>query len=212
MEIRIYVEGDTQKTGKNSSISLREGFHHFLTELIERARERKIKFRIVTCGSKFLTFKDFLSGVKVHKNSFVSFLIDSDEAISDAESVKAFLERQNSSWHLISVRDEQCHVMVQVMESWFLADRDALSEYYGQGFRIAVIPQNPRTEEIPKTDIIRGLENATRNTSKGVYHKTRHGSELLSRIDPQKVRQASPHCNRLFDTISEVIAHPETNS
>lgn len=205
MEIRIYVEGDTQKTNKNSSISLREGFHNFFTELIDKAREREIKFRIITCGSKFHTFKDFLAGVAVHTDSFVSFLIDSDEEIGENESVKAFLQRQNATWHLSSVNDEQCHLMVWIMESWFLADREVLSAYYGQGFNAAALAQNPKIEKISKTDVIGGLEKATRNTSKGIYHKIRHGSELLARIDSRKVREASSHCEKLFLTISDVI-------
>ena len=51
-------------------------------------------------------------------------------------------------------------------------------------------------------DVVRALENATRNTrTKGHYDKTRHGFELLASIDPAKVRQRSKHADRLCKTL-----------
>ena len=46
--------------------------------------------------------------------------------------------------------DEQCQFMVQAMESWFLADRTALSAYYGQGFQENPLPSNPQIEQVAK--------------------------------------------------------------
>jgi hypothetical protein len=43
-----------------------------------------------------------------------------------------------------------------------------------------------------------GLHNATRATNKGLYHKTRHGFDILERIDPGAVRQRSGHADALF--------------
>jgi len=34
------------------------------------------------------------------------------------------------------------------MEAWFLADKPALAEYYGNKFKAAALPQNPKIEEI----------------------------------------------------------------
>ncbi len=31
------------------------------------------------------------------------------------------------------------------------------------------------------------------------------GKRLIEKISPQKVREAAPHCDRLFETISEII-------
>jgi hypothetical protein len=89
------------------------------------------------------------------------------------------------------------------MESWFLADVRTLSEYYGQGFLINSFPGRPNIEEIPKRDVEQALDHATRLTQKGVYHKTRHGFELLANIDPAKVRAASGHAQRLFEVLEE---------
>jgi len=46
---------------------------------------------------------------------------------------------------------------------------------------------------------MQGLEGATRATeTKGAYHKTKHGFDLLELIDPGAVRQASPFADALI--------------
>jgi hypothetical protein len=78
------------------------------------------------------------------------------------------------------------------MESWFLADQKILAKFYGQGFNPNTLPKQANIEKIPKNDVNQGLDAATRHTkTKGKYHKTRHGFDLLAQIDPHKVRQAS---------------------
>jgi hypothetical protein len=94
--------------------------------------------------------------------------------------------------------------MVQCTESWFLADRQALATYYGQGFVENALRRNPDVEAIAKADVLASLQAATRRTrTKGPYHKTRHGFALLSMIDPGRVSQASRHADRLFNLIAQ---------
>ena len=200
-EIRIYIEGDTKQKGKNSDIALREGFHNFFGELIKKAREKNIKFRIILCGSKFITFKEFLYGTRIYPDSFVAFLIDTDDTVGEKETAKSFLQKQNAGWHWQNINEEQCFLMVQVMESWFFADIDRLEKYYGQNFNRKALRQSSNVEKIAKSDVENGLANATKNTQKGEYHKTKHGAKLLELINPQKVREAAPHCERLFEII-----------
>ncbi len=88
--------------------------------------------------------------------------------------------------------------MVQVMESWFFADKETLAEFYGQNFNLNALKKNTNVEKIAKADVENRLSNATKNTQKGEYHKTRHGAKILELINPLKVREAAPHCERLF--------------
>lgn len=87
------------------------------------------------------------------------------------------------------------------MEAWFLADKTMLADYYGDGFRQSALPANPKVEEIPKKDIFQGLEQATAKTRKRAYHKTRHGFEILERLDPQAVQERSPFAAALFSVL-----------
>ncbi len=201
--IRIYIEGGKQS--KNSNISLREGFSAFFGELKEKAREKRIKFDVVLCGNSAETYKDFLIGVKYHQNSFVAFLIDSDNEVSEKDTPKSFLQKQEKSrnWNFENVENEQCHLMVQIMESWFLADVETLKSFYGQNFKHSVIPRQPNVEKIVKLDVESSLDKATNKTSKGKYHKIKHGADLLSKIETAKIRVKAEHCNRLFETINK---------
>lgn len=204
-EIRIYIEGDTSQKGKNTDITLRQGFNHFFRELIDEAKSRNITLRPITYGSKFETFKKFLDGVEAYQDSFVLFLLDSDAPLEDGETPKAFLQKQNPKWDLHKAEENQCHLMVQMMESWFFADKDALAEFYGQKFNRNALSKNTNVEKIKKATIESGLENATKNTQKGIYHKTRHGAKILELINPQKVHKSAPNCKRLFDGIFEQL-------
>ena len=92
--------------------------------------------------------------------------------------------------------------MVQVMESWFLADREALEAFYGQGYRSNALPPEQNVEQIPKQDVFKGLDQAARDTSKGNYSKGKHGFEILEMLDPAKVRKASPYADRFIKALS----------
>jgi hypothetical protein len=84
------------------------------------------------------------------------------------------------------------------MEAWFLADRQALSDYYGREFRTGALPRNPNPEQIPKRDLMEGLSRATG----GTYHKTRHGFPILERLDPAAVRARCPHADALLNVLT----------
>jgi Domain of unknown function (DUF4276) len=204
-EIRLYIEGDTKQKGKFNTISLREGFNHFFSELINKAKDKNVAFRLIMCGSKYETFKDFLNASKSYEDSFVLFLLDSDDFVGENETAKSFLQKQNLNWHLQAVEENQCHLMVQMMESWFFADKDKLAEFYGQNFNRNALGRNKNVEKIAKADVESNLTRATEHTQKGEYHKTRHGAKLLELINPQKVRAAAPHCDKLFTTIVEIF-------
>jgi len=98
--------------------------------------------------------------------------------------------------------------MAQVMESWFLADPETLSNYYGQGFAAGSLPPTQNVEEIPKNRVEAALDSATRRTTKGTYHKMNHGPDILERLNPALVRSRAPHCDRLFETILKYLSGP----
>ena len=95
--------------------------------------------------------------------------------------------------------------MVQAMEAWIVADPVALAEYYGQGFVEGQLPKAEYLEVLSKADLMRGLDRATRSTRKGRYLKIRHASDLLKRIDANKVKTRCTHCERLFETLDRTV-------
>jgi hypothetical protein len=200
-EIRIYVEGGGDRADSKSRI--REGFGLFLKDLRELARSKSIRWQIIACGGRESTFEDFQTALLSHPDAFNILLVDSEAPV------------RNSPWQHLQQRDrwkqpegttdEQCHLMAQTMEAWLIADVDALSKFYGQGFTVKAIPRRQNVEEIDKANVTSALENATRPTKTGKYHKIRHGPKLLQLVNVQIVRVAAPHCNRLFETLQHIM-------
>ncbi len=180
-EIRIYFEGDP---------ALREGFRQFFHELYVLARARRCRIELI--GTRATPAEDFENALDAHPGAWNILLRDS-EGPDDGKLLARF--------RLPKARRDSVFWMIQAMEAWFLADRAALAGFYGDGFLTRALPGSPDVEKILKTDLLRSLRRATRNTQKGIYHKTEHAPRLLALIDPTKVRHAAPNCKRLFDAM-----------
>lgn len=201
-EIRIYIEGggDTGRTAQ----PLRHGFEAFFKEINHKANNR---IKIILCGGRKSAFDDFKIAVRQHQDAFNILLVDAEGEVANNHTAWEHLKKRvGDEWDKPKgISDEQCHLMVQTMEAWLIADLEAVGKYYGQGFKKKSLPKSPKVEEIPKKDLEPKLVIATRNTTKGEYHKIRHASELLGLINVKTVRDAAPHCNRLFETLENKI-------
>jgi hypothetical protein len=196
--IRIYVEGGGE--GKDGKALMRRGFGEFLGELCARARERRIHWNIIACGPRNAAFDGFLTALRTHPDAFNVLLVDSEGPVTQP-LWNHF--RSKDGWNTPNISEDHCHLMVQVMEAWFIADVDTLVRFYGTDFRRGAIPRQRDVEAIDKKRIERALRDATRSTQKGAYQKIRHGAELLRRIVPERVRSRAYHCDRLFFTLAE---------
>jgi hypothetical protein len=200
VSVQVFVEGGGDQ--HYTLAACREGFASFFKKVCpERHRPR-----IIACGSRGVAFDKFKTALRDAKADFVILLVDSEGPVDPGHSPWRHLkERTGDGWEQPEgAADDQAHLMVQCMESWFLADREALAAHYGQGFRPNALPSNPDIETIAKADVLRRLEDATRQTkTKGKYDKTRHGFALMALIDPKKVREASPHADRLCVILRE---------
>jgi hypothetical protein len=187
-KVRIHFEGDP---------ALREGFSEFFRELTA-ALGRAPKL----IAGKADPFRVFLLALETHPDALNILVIDS-EGPDNGELFETICQPKG-----IDARSRD-HVfwMVQCMEAWFLADAEALRKYYGKEFRENAVPVNPRVEEISKKDVFEALKAATKDTSKGPYHKTKHAPSLLKLIRPALVEQASAHCRRLLESVPQ-LAQP----
>lgn len=203
-KIRLYIEGGGSKG--DGRTKLRKGFREFLREVDFKTKESAISFKIIMSGSRHEALRDFRNGCEDHPDGFNCLLVDSELPVNDGPL--KHLEGTEKNWDLSGVRETQCQLMVQVMESWFLCDLEALMEYYGSGLKTKLIKIGETVESISKQDINNRLETATRDTKKGKYHKIHHAHELLGKIRAQQVRLKSKHCDRLFRTLLDMAANP----
>ncbi len=196
--IRIYVEGGGDRRALLAKC--RQGFCEFLEKVMPPRRMP----RIIACGTRRSAFDRFCTALSHYSETFCMLLVDSETAVAAGMGPWAHLKsRTGDGWNKpTGATDDHAHLMVQCMEAWFLADKDCLARYFGQGFNAGALPANPNIEAISKADIYSGLKKATRNTkTKGKYQKGNHSFDILGKIDPQKVRQASPHAERLVNTL-----------
>lgn len=193
MSIKIYVEGGGNS--KALKTACRKGFRLFF----EKAGLAGRMPGIVACGGRQNTYERF-SMTLAAANDTPVLLVDAEAPVTEATRW-AHLRAQDAWERPNGATEEQCHLMVQIMESWFLADRRALAAFYGGGFQGGALPGNPHVEHVPKSDVLSGLERATRTTQKGSYSKGSHGFEILADLDPATVEDAAPHARALLDTL-----------
>ena len=192
MNLKIFVEGGGDN--EDSITRCRQGFRAYCAKVAGDKSQPKI----VPCGGRDQTFKKFKNEIKFSKvEERCALLVDSEGPVGAKDPVACLSERDQ--WKFPPLENHRVFVMVQAMEAWFLADREALDLFYDGGFLENSLPGSPtNVEAVLKDDLERHLKHASKPTSKGEYHKTRHGFALLALINPTKVEAGSPHA-KLFN-------------
>ena len=128
--VKLYVEGGGDSAALKTAC--REGFARFL----EKAGLSGHMPRIVACGGRQDAFDSFCTALKNGEPALL--LVDSEAPVAFAAQLgDATVKDVRSQWlpwlHLLhrpgdgwekpaGAQDMQCHLMVQCMESWLLAD------------------------------------------------------------------------------------------
>ena len=199
--VKIYVEGGGDRQRLRSDC--RKAFKKFFEKLGFIGRLPSV----IPCGSRNNAYDDFCTSLRSSGGELAFLLVDSESPVNPSFN--------NIPWQQLLNRDdwvkpngateEQVHLMVECMENWFLADSQALMMFFGQGFNTNSLPNNSNIETITKSDVLRRLENASRQTQKGQYGKGAHSFKILEIIDPLKVVAASPTAARLINELRRVI-------
>jgi len=182
MEIRIY-EGNK---------ALRGGFEMFFSELKTAARETRSTLELIAAKDGLSAYR---KAERTHGQAWNLLLKDSEQSM--LANVIHLCERHGIDAALV----DRVFWMVELMEAWFLADPQMLAEYYGQGFVRTTIGQPADVERVPKAEVLNRLKHATRNTSKGEYHKVKHAPYLLEKLDGSQVRDRAQQCRQLFEAV-----------
>lgn len=204
--VKLYVEGGGDTAALKTAC--REGFAKFL----EQAGLKGRMPRIVACGSRHDAYDSFCTAVKMGEPAFL--LVDSEAPVATQHQHghpntwlpwEHLAKRHGDEWPKPEKTDElQCHLMVQCMENWFLADRAVLKSFFGQGFQDNQLPAAANAvESVAKQQVYQSLADATRTCkTKAQYGKGEHSFKLLAMIDPHKVTQASPWARRFVEALS----------
>lgn len=197
--IRLYMEGGGQGQGR---AILRQGMNELLSDVRNLARRRSCRWKLVCCGSRSETWKHFSRAVREDDGDMIVLLVDSEGSVKT--SVRDHLRTQDR-WSMDGIEDDAVHLMIQSMETWIIADTEALSRYYGQAFRRNALPKSKDLESVPPREVALALRRATRGTKKGEYHKIRHAPDLLKRISIQRVSERCASCRRLLEMLESKL-------
>ncbi len=204
VRVAIYVEGGGDR--QDLRTKCRRGFREFFQKAGFTGRMPSIK----ACGSRTQAFGRFCTALdQAGDDEFPMLLVDSEDAVASGTGTWEHLQnREGDKWPTPEgATEDHAHMMVQCMESWFLADRESLKEFFGQGYNENALPGRFEIEKIPKRDIFNSLKNATRNSAtKGEYGKGDHSFDLLGRIDPHLVTAASPHAQSLLTVLRRILS------
>jgi hypothetical protein len=199
--LQLFVEGGG--SGKDLRSACSQGF----TKFLQKAGLGGSMPRVRPCGTRRAAYDDFCLALKCGQPALL--LVDSEDLVYPAHSDKPWAHlaaRQGDQWARPNgAEDRHCHLMVVFMESWFLADRDTLQEFFGQGFHAHSLPAvTSSVEGIDKAKIENALKNATKGCkTKAAYSKGLHSFDLLALIDPQKVTAASHWAKRFIDELKK---------
>ena len=191
MNKTIYIEGggDSKELHKRC----RKGFRI----LLENSGFKGNMPKLVSCGGRESAFQDFQIAHKNKSNSdFVAMLIDSEDILTDL----------NETWNHLKSRDEwdkppgseneQMLFMTTCMETWIVADRDALSKHYESKLQESALPPLVNLESRSRHDIHDELSHATRNCS-NAYKKGKRSFEVLEKLSPDKLELHLPSFARV---------------
>lgn len=206
--IGIYMEGGGDK--RNGRALLRQGMDEFLSTAKRHFRDLHWNWKLSCWGSREATYRRFRDAIKHNEHRLTLLLVDAEGPVS-SRPAKHLADRE-VSWDTDFAPESSFHLMVQTMETWLVADSTTLADYYGKGFRGTALLRHHDLESEPKQSVERALKRATENTQKGEYHKIRHASSLLKRLDANQVRSKCPHCERLFHTLEVFLLKTELAS
>lgn len=207
--VKLYVEGGGNTAALKTAC--REGFTSFITRAgIDR------RPRVVACGSRKDAYDSYCTAIANGEDAVL--LVDSEAPVDgrhqdgepqDWTPWQHLKQRTGDQWEKpANVADTDCHLMVQCMESWLLADDSALKAFFGQGFRETRLPASAHAiETLAKSQIYDALADATKDCkNKAQYGKGEHSFKLLARIDPAKVASASLWAKRFVDELKKIMS------
>jgi hypothetical protein len=192
---KIYIEGGGD--GEALHTLFREGWRRFF----EAAGLAGQMPRVVPGKGRVQTFDLFLTALgNPRPGELPLLLVDSEGPVAAGHTVWQHLKAQANWDRPDGAGDDRAFLMVQVMETWFLADYALLREYFGAALREQHLREWPALEVLSKDTVISALTRATTGCSKS-YSKGKVSYELLARLNTQSVEAKCPHAKTLLDRL-----------
>jgi hypothetical protein len=99
----------------------------FLKDLVATARGKRVRWQLVVCGPRNAAFDAFTISLRQNPDAFV----DAEAVVETTPWVHLYTR---DHWSPGRTTDDHCQLMTQAMESWLIADIEALASFYGENF------------------------------------------------------------------------------
>jgi hypothetical protein len=199
----ICIEGGaTGSDSKDLDIRCREGFRKLL-ENCGFAISKKQMPRLVACGGRGAAFDRFKIAQRTKTaGDFVGLWIDSEEPLSNLEATWEHLRERDQWVKPEKAVDEQVLFMTTCMETWFVADREALKAYFKDKLQVSALPPLQNLEDRDRHDVQNKLVHASRQCS-NAYAKGSKSYEILGKLSPRVLEQFLPSFVRVCRILRE---------
>jgi hypothetical protein len=202
VKARIYVEGGGDS--KEQRARCREGFR----KLIENASFIKRSPAIVACGGRDKTYHRFKTATTVAGNDYPILLVDSEDPVKttdeDPDSAAAWdhLKARDNWRQPASAANDQAQLMATCMETWIMADRDALSFIFKKCLQTSALLPLYNLEARTRDEVQDALHQATRTCGRDkTYEKGKRSFKILENLDPETLKKHLPHFRRFIATL-----------
>ena len=196
MVVKLYVEGAGPTDLQRSQC--RQAFQAFFKSLGLAGRLPGT----VACGGRQAAYDDFVTAVAANKSCVLPLLlVDSEGPVAPGQTAWQHLRVRDNWAKPAGASDDQAFLMVQVMETWFLADRKTLRRYAGPEFRADALRAWPSLEDVSKQKVYEALDKATADCGGKRYAKGTRSFEILGMLNAGTVENACPHAKRLLDRL-----------
>ena len=196
VKAKIFIEGGSP--GSISDAIFKQSWQKFFQAADLTGRMPAV-VRGTSRRETFEKFTDALSRQAPRKkpHEILLLLVDSEGPVSPNHSAWQHLKaRPEDNWDKPpEASDNGAFLMVQFMETWFLADRNALQSAFKQNFNGNALRAWADLENVPKNTVLDALKRASNDH----YEKGDVSFRLLATMDPNLVAAACPHAKDLLD-------------
>lgn len=195
MTAKIYIEGGGE--GQLLDTLFRQGWTAFFKTAGLEGRMPGV----VRGQGRKRTFDLFLTAVANPRPGVLPLLlVDSEDPLAEGHTAWQHLKTRDNWERPAAAGDDQAFLMVQVMETWFLADREMLRRFFGSALREEALRTWPSLEKVPKDTVLDALSRATA-ACRTPYAKGKVSFEFLAQLNPKRVEQACPNAARLLERL-----------
>ncbi|MDO9323408.1 MAG: DUF4276 family protein [Methanoregula sp.] len=207
MKVNLYVEGGGD--GRVLRGRCKEGFSKLLKKCFPDHMPK-----IIAGGSRNRTFEMFETALSEGDPSTCPILlVDSEDPVIGTN----FSPDTSLAWDHLIGRDrwirpigssnKQAQLMTTCMETWIMADHEAIISFFGSKTRRNALLPLHNLEGRNRHEVQETLEHATEDCGRDkAYKKGKRSFQVLAELNPIILDQNLPSFHRFKETLSDILA------